>query len=90
MKIDALGLDEMDRKLLSALATKYGGGPLGVETMCAILGEDRDTVEDVYEPYLIQLGFLNRTPRGRVATELAYEYFKIRRKPRDGEQPALF
>jgi Holliday junction DNA helicase RuvB len=77
MKIDTLGLDEMDRKLLLALAEKYGGGPLGIESMCAILGEDRDTVEDVYEPYLIQSGLLDRTPRGRMLTEKAKRHLKM-------------
>lgn len=77
MKIDELGLDEMDRQLLVALARKYGGGPLGIETMCAILGEDRDTVEDVYEPYLIQSGLLERTPRGRMLTEKAKQHLRL-------------
>jgi Holliday junction DNA helicase RuvB len=77
MKLDELGLDEMDRQLLEALANKYGGGPLGIETMAAILGEDRDTVEDVYEPYLIQSGLLERTPRGRVLTNKAKQHLHL-------------
>ncbi len=71
MKIDRMGLDEMDRRLLNVIATQYGGGPVGMEAICAILGEDRATVEDVYEPYLIQSGLLERTPRGRMLTEEA-------------------
>jgi Holliday junction DNA helicase RuvB len=77
MKLDELGLDEMDRQLLEALANKYGGGPLGIETMAAILGEDRDTVEDVYEPYLIQSGLLERTPRGRILTNKAKQHLHL-------------
>ena len=72
--IDAAGLDEMDRRLLGALIEHYDGGPVGVETLAAALAESRDTVEDVYEPYLLQQGFLGRTPRGRVATRKAYEH----------------
>jgi Holliday junction DNA helicase RuvB len=72
--VDAAGLDEMDRRLLGALIEHYDGGPVGVETLAAALAEARDTVEDVYEPYLLQQGFLGRTPRGRVATRKAYEH----------------
>lgn len=74
--IDLAGLDEMDRRLLGVLIDHYDGGPVGVETIAAALAEPRDTVEDVYEPYLLQQGFLGRTPRGRVATRKAYEHLK--------------
>jgi Holliday junction DNA helicase RuvB len=72
--IDGSGLDEMDRRLLSVLIDHYEGGPVGVETIAAALAEPRDTIEDVYEPYLLQQGFIGRTPRGRVATKKAYEH----------------
>jgi Holliday junction DNA helicase RuvB len=74
LEIDAAGFDEMDRRLLRIIIDDYDGGPVGVETLSAALGEPRDTIEDVYEPYLIQQGFLGRTPRGRVATKKAYEH----------------
>ncbi len=75
LEIDASGLDPMDRRILTTLIDKFGGGPVGVETVAASIGEERDTIEDVYEPYLLQEGFLQRTPRGRVATARAFEYF---------------
>src|ERR1035437_8125322 len=84
------GRDEIAQKIMMTILEKYGGGPVGVNTIAPSISEEAETIEEVYEPYLIQLGFLNRTPRGRVATELAYEYFQVKRKPRDGEQPALF
>lgn len=74
MLIDDLGLDETDRKLLLAIIEKYGGGPVGLDTLAATTAQESDTVEDVYEPFLLQLGFLSRTPRGRVATQGAYEH----------------
>lgn len=77
LEIDKLGLDNIDRVMLSTIIKKFAGGPVGVETLAATIGEDIDTIEDVYEPYLMQLGFLNRTPRGRVATALAYEHMGI-------------
>lgn len=73
-EIDELGLDSMDRKLLSALIEKFDGGPVGIETLSSVLSEERDTVEDVYEPYLVQQGFIQRTPRGRVATPQAFSH----------------
>jgi Holliday junction DNA helicase RuvB len=73
--VDASGLDSMDRKILLTILEKFGGGPVGVDTVAAAVGEQRDTIEDVYEPYLLQEGFLQRTPRGRVATHRAYTYF---------------
>jgi Holliday junction DNA helicase RuvB len=74
LEVDELGLDEVDRKVLLALIDKFGGGPVGIETIAAATSEEADTVMDVYEPFLIQLGFLARTPRGRVATTRAYEH----------------
>ena len=84
--VDRCGLDEMDRRLLNILIEHYDGGPVGVETLAAALAEPRDTVEDVYEPYLLQQGFLGRTPRGRVATRRAYEHLGLeyRGEPRQG------
>lgn len=81
MEVDALGLDHVDRRVLETIIDKFGGGPVGVGTIAAATGEDVSTIEDVYEPYLMQLGFLDRSPRGRVATNLAYEHLG-RRKPR--------
>jgi len=78
LEVDALGLDEFDRKLLRAILEKFGGGPVGVETMAAAISEERDTIEDVVEPYLMQLGFLQRTPRGRVATKIAWEHMGLK------------
>jgi holliday junction DNA helicase RuvB len=75
LEVDRLGLDKMDRKILLTIIEKFNGGPVGVETLSVALCEERDTLEDVYEPFLIQCGFLNRTPRGRVATPLAYGHF---------------
>ena len=75
LQIDRAGLDPMDRKLLLTVIEKFGGGPVGVETMAAAVGEERETLEDVYEPFLMQEGLLQRTPRGRVATHRAYQYF---------------
>ncbi len=75
LEVDNQGLDFMDRLLLLSIIDKFGGGPVGLDTLAAAIGEERDTIEDVIEPYLIQQGFLNRTPRGRVATETCYEHF---------------
>lgn len=77
LEIDHLGLDNIDNKMLETIIKKFAGGPVGVETLASAIGEDIDTIEDVYEPYLMQIGFLNRTPRGRVATISAYEHMKI-------------
>ena len=81
LEVDALGLDEFDRRLLRVLIEKFGGGPVGVETLAASISEERDTIEDVYEPYLMQMGFLQRTPRGRIATRLAYEHLGLTPPP---------
>ncbi len=77
MDIDRMGFDEMDKKLLLTIIEKYGGGPVGLETLASSIREEKDSIEDVYEPYLLQEGFIERTPRGRVATRLAYEHFGI-------------
>ena len=77
LEVDAHGFDEIDRKLLMTIIQKYDGGPVGLGTLAAILAEDEDALEEVYEPFLIQIGFLDRTPRGRVATRLAYEHFGL-------------
>src|SRR4051795_13739740 len=90
LDVDKYGLDEIDRKIMMTVLEKYRGGPVGLNTIAASINEESDTIEEVYEPYLIQLGFLNRTPRGRVATESAFEYFNVKRKLRRDDQPALF
>ena len=74
LKVDSNGLDESDHRLLSSIIDKFRGGPVGLETLAASLSEDSDTVMEVWEPYLLQLGFLERTSRGRVATKRAYDY----------------
>ena len=84
LDVDAVGLDVMDRKLLQAVIDKFGGGPVGVENLAAAIGEERDTIEDVLEPYLIQQGYLQRTPRGRVATASAYRHFGLAAPRGDG------
>jgi Holliday junction DNA helicase RuvB len=76
LEVDGLGLDRIDRTVLLAIIEKFDGGPVGLDTIAASIGEESETIEDVYEPYLLQIGFINRTPRGRVATRLAYEHFK--------------
>ncbi len=75
--VDALGLDEVDRKFLMAIIQKFSGGPVGIETIAASIAEERDTIEEVYEPYLLQLGFIERTPRGRMTTRLAYDHLRL-------------
>jgi Holliday junction DNA helicase RuvB len=77
LDVDSIGLDVMDRKLLLSVIEKFGGGPVGVDNLAAAISEERDTIEDVLEPYLIQQGFLKRTPRGRMATSIAYQHFGI-------------
>ena len=81
LDVDVIGLDLMDRKLLEAVIEKFGGGPVGVENLAAAIGEERDTIEDVIEPFLIQQGYLQRTPRGRIATVLAYRHLGIAQQP---------
>ena len=77
MDVDKMGLDHIDRNILCTLIEKFKGGPVGLDTLAAAIGEDAGTIEDVYEPYLIKNGFLNRTPRGRVVTERTYHHFGI-------------
>lgn len=77
LEVDPLGLDSTDKNVIMTIIEKFSGGPVGLDTLAASTGEERTTIEDVYEPYLLQLGFLNRTPRGRVVTKSCYEYFKI-------------
>jgi Holliday junction DNA helicase RuvB len=77
MEVDTYGLDEMDRKLLLTIIEKFDGGPVGVGTLSAAIHEEKDSIEEIIEPYLIQIGFLNRTPRGRMATQLAYQHFAL-------------
>jgi Holliday junction DNA helicase RuvB len=86
LEVDAHGFDELDRRLLRTIIEKYDGGPVGLHTLAAALAEEQDALEEVYEPFLIQIGFLDRTPRGRVATRLAYEHLGIE-MPR---RPTLF
>lgn len=89
LEVDPYGLDEIDQKIMLTILQKYGGGPVGINTIAASIDEEPDTIEEVYEPYLMQLGFIDRTPRGRVATPQAFEYFKIpKRAP--GSQAQLF
>ncbi|MCE5284904.1 MAG: Holliday junction branch migration DNA helicase RuvB, partial [Pelosinus sp.] len=77
LEVDKRGLDRTDRTMLLAIIKKFGGGPVGLDTLAASISEETDTIEDVYEPFLLQLGFLNRTPRGRVATPAAYLHLGI-------------
>ena len=77
MEIDELGLDFIDRRILETIIKKFHGGPVGLETLAACTGEERATIEDVYEPYLLQLGFISRTPRGRIALEPAYNHLGL-------------
>ena len=77
LEIDELGLDEIDRKILTTMIVKYGGRPVGIDSLAVTVGEEVETIEDVYEPYLMQIGFLARTPRGRIATPIAYEHMGI-------------
>jgi holliday junction DNA helicase RuvB len=85
--VDEHGFDDNDRKLLRAVIERFGGGPVGVNTIAAILSEEVDAIEDIYEPFLLQIGFLQRTPRGRVATRLAYEHLGVPYRP---NQSGLF
>ncbi len=83
LEVDSLGLDDTDHKLLRNIVEKFSGGPVGLETLAASVGEDADTIMDIYEPYLLQLGFLDRTPRGRLATRMAYEHLGVEYKARE-------
>jgi Holliday junction DNA helicase RuvB len=85
LNVDGIGLDQMDRLYLKAIAEKYSGGPVGIETLASALSEEKETLEDVYEPYLIQCGFVNRTSRGRVLTDLAYRHLGLEPIKKPGE-----
>jgi Holliday junction DNA helicase RuvB len=85
LEVDKQGFDQMDRLLLETIIDKFSGGPVGLDTLAAAIGEEKDTIEDVIEPYLLQQGFINRTPRGRVATHLAYSH--LGRTPGATTQP---
>ncbi len=80
LEVDSFGLDEIDQKIMLTILEKYGGGPVGVNTIAASIDEEADTIEEVYEPYLMQLGFIDRTPRGRMGTDRAFEYFQVPRR----------
>ncbi|MBI5571687.1 MAG: Holliday junction branch migration DNA helicase RuvB [Desulfomonile tiedjei] len=88
LEVDEFGLDAMDRKFLETIIFKFSGGPVGIDTLASAVGEERDTLEDVYEPYLVKEGFVDRTPRGRVATRRAFAHFNL--NPPDAGQPNLF
>jgi Holliday junction DNA helicase RuvB len=93
LEVDKMGFDEIDRKLLLTIMQNFAGGPVGLNTIAASIGEDKSAIEDIYEPYLIQLGFLARTSRGRVATDNAYEHFNVPRpdaRSSRGPQAELF
>jgi Holliday junction DNA helicase RuvB len=90
LEVDRFGLDEIDQKIMMTVLDKYSGGPVGLNTISASIDEEASTIEEVYEPYLMQLGFLDRTPRGRIATDRAYEYFGIAKRTRSNWQQGLF
>jgi Holliday junction DNA helicase RuvB len=90
LEVDKIGLDEIDHKILDSIIHKFNGGPVGLETIAASISEEADTIMDVYEPYLLQLGFLERTPRGRIATENAYQHLNIPPKVSKINQPPLW
>lgn len=90
LEVDNLGLDEIDRKVLRTIIEKFDGGPVGLDTIAASISEESDTIESVYEPYLLQLGFIERTPRGRVATRLAYDHLGFKYRKGQSAQASLF
>ncbi len=90
LEIDSIGLDEVDHKILRTIVNKFDGGPVGLDTIAASVSEDADTITDVYEPYLLQLGFIDRTPRGRVASRLAYAHLGISYSAKTSKQPGLW
>ncbi len=90
LEVDRYGLDEVDQKIMMTILDKYAGGPVGLKTIAASVDEEGDTIEEVYEPYLMQLGFLDRTPRGRVGTDAAFDYFGVPRRKVAMPQPTLF
>jgi Holliday junction DNA helicase RuvB len=83
LEVDEYGFDEVDRKLLRTIIDKFGGGPVGINSIAAAISEEKDAIEDIYEPFLIQIGFVDRTPRGRVATARAYAFFGLDAPGRD-------
>jgi Holliday junction DNA helicase RuvB len=85
LEVDPAGLDRLDREILRAICQKFGGGPVGLNTLAVVVGEESDTIEDVYEPYLLQQGFLMRTPRGRTATDSAFAHLGLE-PPREARQ----
>ena len=89
LEVDEIGLDGVDKSILETIITKFDGGPVGLDTLCAATNEERVTIEDVYEPFLIQLGFINKTPRGRVATKLAYAHMGCAYSGNAAEQTKL-
>src|SRR5204862_5934408 len=90
MEVDSYGLDERDAKLLRTIIEKFDGGPVGLGTISAAINEEKDSIEEIIEPYLLQIGFLNRTPRGRMATRLAYEHFGLDSLMRSTSNTSLF
>ena len=90
LDVDGIGLDQMDRRYLDTVAVSFGGGPVGVETIAAALSEPRDAIEEIIEPYLIQLGFVQRTPRGRLLTPHAFAHLGLKEPPRQPIQAILF
>ena len=90
LAVDEHGFDEVDRKLLLTIIDKFGGGPVGVGTLAAAISEETDAIEDIYEPFLLQIGFLDRTPRGRTATRRAYEHFQREFPSAGANQKKLF
>ena len=83
MQIDSMGLERLDREILLAIIEKFGGGPVGIDTIAAAIGEERVTIEEAYEPYLLQIGFLARTQKGRIVTDLAYNHLGLALPERD-------
>ena len=83
LQIDSVGLDDLDRDIITSIIENYGGGPVGIETLSLLLGEDRRTLEEVYEPFLVKIGYIKRTSRGRVVTDKAYKHFKISKEQDD-------
>jgi Holliday junction DNA helicase RuvB len=90
LEVDSIGLDDVDHKILRTIVEKFGGGPVGLDTIAAAISEEADTIMDVYEPYLLQLSFLERTPRGRTATRYAYEHLGLDYNKGKPEQPGLW
>lgn len=90
LEVDDLGLDSIDRLMLSTIINKFGGGPVGLDTLAASISEESTTIDEVYEPFLLQLGFIQRTPRGRIATPLAYKHLNIRCEKNEGDETSLW